>query len=145
MVSRQKRSMLLGGMEKSGNGMARFGNSMPVRLISFLPEYVVRETIVVFACGQNGTLIVGRHATWNFVDLEDFSRDFWDAHWYGDKLYLATMQTLYTFTDSGLAEVDFGDDSPSTCYRLSSAEGVLWSVGSDDVFSFDGKQWTRVD
>jgi hypothetical protein len=100
----------------------------------------------VYACGQNGTLIVGRHDIWKQIDLNDFSTDFWDMHWFGDKLYIATMQKLYTYDGSnGLTPVDFGPDAPSSCYRLSSAEGVLWSVGYDDVFSFDGQQWTRVD
>ncbi len=48
------------------------------------------------------------------------------------------MRALYTLTDRGLVPVDFGDDEPASCYRLTSAEGVLWSVGPDDVFSFDG-------
>jgi hypothetical protein len=100
----------------------------------------------VYVCGQTGTLIVGRHGVWNQVDLNNFPTDFWDIHWFGDKLYLATIQKLYTYDEiKGLTAVDFGDDAPSSCYRLSSAEGVLWSVGSEDVFSYDGKQWTRVD
>jgi hypothetical protein len=40
--------------------------------------------------------------------------------------------------------VDFGDDTPSTCHRLTSAEGVLWSVGAEDLFSFDGTTWQRI-
>lgn len=99
----------------------------------------------VFACGQHGTLIVGRHENWEIVELGDFLSDFWDAHWFDGKLYLATMQTLFTYSDGVLEEVDFGDDAPATCYRLSSAENVLWSVGSSDIFCFDGTQWTRVD
>lgn len=100
----------------------------------------------VYACGQNGTLIVGRHGAWKQVELNDFSTDFWDIHWFGDKLYIATIQKLYTYDDeNGLVAVDFGMDTPSSCYRFSSAEGVLWSIGSDDVFSFDGQKWTRVD
>jgi hypothetical protein len=99
----------------------------------------------VYVCGQNGTLLQGRHDLWDVIDLEGMADDLWDVHWFNDTLYLATMTTLYTYTSAGLAPVDFGDDEPETCYRLTDAEGVLWSVGSDDVFSFDGAVWTRVD
>lgn len=99
----------------------------------------------VYVCGQNGTLISGRHGEWRLIELDDFETDFWDVHWFNGKLYLATMQSLYTYDDDGLALVNFGDNPPATCYRLSSAEGTLWSVGNDDVLSFDGEQWTRVD
>jgi hypothetical protein len=99
----------------------------------------------VYICGQHGTLIRGRYAAWEVVDLEDMIDDLWDLYWFNDRLYVATMTMLYTFADDHLDPVIFGADRPRTCYRLTAAEGVLWSVGSDDVFSFDGAQWTRVD
>jgi hypothetical protein len=99
----------------------------------------------VYICGQHGTLIRGRHDAWDTVDLGDFTRDLWDIHWFDGKVYLATVTDLYTYSAAGLAPVDFGPDPPATCYRLTSAEGVLWSVGASDIFSFDGGQWTRVD
>jgi hypothetical protein len=71
--------------------------------------------------------------------------DFWDLHWFNGQLYLATMSRLYTLTEAGVVPVDFGADAPRTCYRLSDSEGVLWSVGADDVFSYDGAAWSRVD
>lgn len=99
----------------------------------------------VYVCGQHGTLVEGRHDAWDIVDLMEMKDDFWDICWFGETLYLATMTMLYTYTDEGLLPVVFGADSPATCYRLTHAEGVLWSVGSNDVFSFDGSQWARVD
>lgn len=99
----------------------------------------------VYACGQGGTLLRGRHQRWELVDLGDFTDDFWDAKWFDRRLYLATMSMLYTYDEAGLSPVLFGAASPGTCYRLTSADGVLWSVGSDDVFAFDGTEWSRVD
>lgn len=100
----------------------------------------------VYLCGQRATLLHGRHDLWEVIDLDPFIQDFWDAHWFNDKLYLATITGLFTWTEAdGLLPVDFGADQPATCYRLTSAEKVLWSIGTDDVFSFDGTQWTRVD
>ncbi|HZN62452.1 MAG TPA: hypothetical protein VFC90_08620 [Planctomycetota bacterium] len=99
----------------------------------------------VYVCGQNGTLLRGRHDTWKVVDLGDFNQDFWAVHEFKKRIYLATMKALYLLGDDGLEPVDFGDDAPATCYRLTDAEGVLWSVGSGDVFSFDGATWKRED
>ncbi len=128
--------------EWNGNGWAQHGGVTNV----ILTGVCCADDDRVYVCGQQGTLLSGRHDGWQLVDLDDFATDFWDAHWFKGKLYLATMQTLFTYErDNGLTEVDFGDDPPNTCYRLSSAEGVLWSVGGDDVFSFDGAEWTRVD
>lgn len=99
----------------------------------------------VYICGQHGTLIRGRHDEWQVIELEDIIDDFWDISSFNDTLYLTTMTMLFTFINGELAPVDFGADSPATCYRLTHAESVLWSVGSDDVFCFDGSAWTRVD
>jgi len=99
----------------------------------------------VYICGQNGTLIRGRHDTWEVVDLDPLKKDFWDIHWFNDRLYLATMTGLFTLGSSGPEPVDFGAEAPSTCYRLTDAQGVLFSVGSADVFSFDGSIWKRED
>jgi len=125
------------------NGAQWIKRESPTNLI--LTGVCCGEDGNVYICGQRGTLIRGRHDAWELVDLKEFARDFWDIHWFNSKVYLATMTELYTFTDGGLAPVQIAPDKTATCYRLTSAQGVLWSVGSDDIFSFDGTQWTRVD
>ena len=44
----------------------------------------------------------------------------------------------------GVVGGDFGNDLPGSCYHLSTAKGVMWSIGAKDVLSFDGKTRTRV-
>ena len=99
----------------------------------------------VYICGQHGTLIQGRNERWETLDVGEFTRDLWDVRWFSGKLYLATMSALWVYETGGLQPVDFGSDRPGTCYRLTDAEGILWSIGTDDVFSFDGTNWTRID
>jgi hypothetical protein len=96
----------------------------------------------VYVVGQRGTLIRGRRDKWEIVELGDeFDTDFWDVCWFKKKLYLSTMTGLYTLKGDRLDEVEFDDTLNPSCYRLSTAEGVLWSIGAADVMSFDGKKW----
>jgi len=100
----------------------------------------------VYVGGQNGVLIKGRNEVWEIVEWEDeFDLDIWDLHWFDGKLYVATISTLFSLHGNQLEEVDFGDVDVSSCYSLTSAEGVLWSIGKEDVLSFDGTNWLRYD
>ncbi|MNG31651.1 hypothetical protein D3C84_1174960 [compost metagenome] len=55
------------------------------------------------------------------------------------------MHGLFTLDQDKLLAVDFGEDSPNSCYHLSAADGVLWSIGGKDIMAFDGNNWTRID
>lgn len=98
----------------------------------------------VYVGGQKGTLLRGRGDAWELIDFkEQVDVDIWDLCWFNDKLYVATITGLYTLKGNSLEDVDFGEGGTPMCYSLSTAEGVLWSVGRDDVASFDGKKWQR--
>jgi hypothetical protein len=97
----------------------------------------------VYACGQNGTLIKGRDDQWAVIDHELPPDDLWDIHAFGDCVFASSFGGLLQIMNDVVEPVDFGDDAPATCHRLTSAEGVLWSVGAEDVFSFDGATWQR--
>ena len=100
----------------------------------------------VYTCGQGGVLVRGRNDVWAPVVWEDeVTLDLWDVCWFNDKLYVATMFALFTLDGNRLLPVDFGDMGPVTCYNLTTAEGVLWSIGKADVASFDGMTWTKYD
>lgn len=100
---------------------------------------------VVYACGRKGLLLRGRDQTWSIVDTGDMREDIWSLAWFEDRLYLSTMYSVYTLGPDGLQDVDMGKDVPESCYRLSTSDGLLWSIGEKDVMAFDGKNWTRVD
>lgn len=99
----------------------------------------------VYACGQNGILLRGRGEQWAVLEQQELEDDFWDLRWFGDALYVASMDTLYRLQGADLKPVDFGGDAPASCYKLSDADGVLWSIGQENLFSFDGTTWTRWD
>lgn len=98
----------------------------------------------VYVAGQQGTLLTGRHNKWEVIEWdEETDDDLWGLCWFDDKLYVATMKNLFTLDGNLLVAVDFGDVKVSSCYSLSTAEGVLWSVGNEDVLSFDGSDWQK--
>ncbi len=98
----------------------------------------------VYAAGQGGILFRGRGATWELIDHRDMQDDIFDLEWFGGKLWLSTMYSLHTLEDGHLTLVDFDGEPPSTCNHLSTAEGLLWSIGAKDVMQFDGTDWTRI-
>ncbi len=99
----------------------------------------------VYACGRIGTLLRGRKDKWEIIEQEDLNDDIWSLAWYEDSLYLATMDAVYRLVDDSLVPVDMGKDQAQTCFHLSAADGVLWSIGPKDLMAFDGKKWTRID
>jgi hypothetical protein len=99
----------------------------------------------VYVCGRYGTLLRGRDGRWEVIGQESTQEDLWRAIWYREKLYLSTMRFLYTLEDNRLEQVDFGGDVPITCFHLSAADGVLWSIGAKDVMSYEGTNWVRID
>lgn len=100
----------------------------------------------VYACGLQGLLIRGRHEGWAIVDQAATDADLRDMEWFDGTLYVATGHALYRLHDDRLELVDMGGDLiPRSCHSLSSADGLLWSVGEDDILAFDGRAWRRIE
>jgi len=125
------------------NGSTWLNHGSPTNLI--LTGVCCGDNQTVYICGQNGTIIRGRHDTWGLMEFEDIFDDFWDIIWFNNTFYVATMNMIFQLVNNYLIPVSFGDDSPRTCYRLTQAEDVLWSVGDSDIFAFDGTNWVRID
>jgi len=98
----------------------------------------------VYVGGKDGVMMKGRNDSWEIIEWEDdFDLDIWDLCWFGGKLYVATISNLYTLSGNRLDEVDFGRIEVSSCYSLTEAQDVLWSIGNQDVLSFDGTTWQQ--
>jgi hypothetical protein len=100
---------------------------------------------VVYACGQRGTLVAGNANAWRVLKTPGLDDDFWDLRWFEDKLYVASIGALYLLDGDRLVPVEFDVDAPSSFYKLTDADGVLWSIGQEAILSFDGKRWQRWD
>jgi hypothetical protein len=101
-------------------------------------------TGLVIACGMAGTILVRDADGWRVIDHGATDEDFWSIAELGERIFLATMRNVYELRKDSLIPVDFGDDAPATCFMLTAASGVLWSVGAKNIFSFDGQTWSRI-
>ncbi len=99
----------------------------------------------VYACGQNGTLIRGRDDAWEVIGEGTTSEDLWGLEYFRDCLYIASSNLLYQFDGTAVTDVAWGEEPPpATCYHLSAADGILWSIGAKDGMEFDGNVWRSV-
>lgn len=100
---------------------------------------------LVYACGREGLLLKGRDQTWEVIEPPGTPQDLWSLAWFDGRLYLSTFYALYTLGQNGLDPVDTSPEKAKSFHRLSTGDGVLWSIGAKDVLAFDGKTWTRID
>jgi len=98
----------------------------------------------VYACGLGGTLLKGRKGQWTLIAVDAYSIDHWDLEWFGDRLWISSHSGLFTLEGDTLQPVQFDDDAPSTFGHLDARDGILWTVGSDDILQFDGHEWERI-
>ncbi|MCC9070554.1 hypothetical protein LNQ49_02930 [Flavobacterium sp. F-65] len=96
-----------------------------------------------YACGQLGTLLRGRDNQWEIIKHESTTEDLWGMEIFNGKLYVSSSHFVYQLVDGKLEPIDFGDEVPRTCYHLSAADGIMWSIGPKDVMEFDGLNWKR--
>lgn len=86
----------------------------------------------------------GSGETWDVINHESTDDDLWDVEWFKDKVYVSSMSSVYRLEGQRLVKVNFGNDTPKTCYQLSTADDVMWSNGEYDIMAFDGNVWSRI-
>jgi hypothetical protein len=99
---------------------------------------------LVYIAGHGGALIRGVGGVWAFIDHRVTADDIWSLEWFKGELFLSTLSRLYHLREDQLEPVDIGQDSPTTFYHLTCASDVMWSIGEEDVMSYDGKAWVRI-
>jgi hypothetical protein len=99
---------------------------------------------LVYACGQNGTLLRGRAGRWEVIEHQVRGDDFWGLAWFRSHLFVASLYYVAVFDGQDLKLVT-SDGSPSSAYHLSSTPDRLWSIGPREVAIFDGSTWDEFD
>lgn len=123
--------------QSTGNGW--IARPSPTEVI--LASATVHEDGKVYACGQSGTVLRGRREEWSAL-ASSVNDDLWSIHSFGSRIFVAALTSLYELIDDTLQVVTEAAAIASTFGTLTAAEGVLWSVGEDDVICFDGTAWS---
>lgn len=102
---------------------------------------------VVYAAGQQGTLLVRRDARWQAL-VQDLTRqDFWGACWFADRLFLCTAKALFVLDGEALQEITLAPEMTRTAgfHRLSASAEAIWAVGDRiAIRSTDGMHWREM-
>jgi hypothetical protein len=104
----------------------------------------------VYACGQMGILLRGREARWDVIYEDPGLGYWWDICEYDHRIFCASSGILYELKDGELEAVPFPDYEsleggiPFSFFKLAVCQDCLWSIGSKDVITFNGRQWARV-
>ncbi len=98
----------------------------------------------VYITGHDGIMLCGRNDQWRIIDHEATKNDIWDIEWFKKGVYVSTLHNVFKLDGKQLEPVDFGNDSPNSCYQLSATKEIMWSIGEYDIMSFDGKRWVRI-
>lgn len=98
----------------------------------------------VYACGKMGVVVKGRGTNWEIVEHTVTEETFWGMAAFEDRIYLSTTHLLYVIDARGLQPFQPAEDPPTSCYHLSAADGVMWSIGFTEVFEMAAHRWTRL-
>ena len=124
-------------------------HSLPTKLA--LQKVVCGQDGIVYAVGQGGLVLRGRHDAWEVIDHALTAETFWGACWFQDKLYASTSHGIFALHDGQLSTLDpgkfnkFGKAAANAFYRLAAHEDCIWSVGEKQLIrSTDGINWTEL-
>lgn len=100
---------------------------------------------LVYAVGQRGLILRGSRDRWEILQQESTQEDLWGCEWFQDRLFVATTHALYELDKNDLVPVEYSEQRiPATCYALSAADGIMWSIGTHDVMQLDKNGWSRI-
>ncbi len=125
----------------------RVWNQQPKIVSCVLNRVLVVGDGLIYACGQQGTLLRSDGNSWRKLEQGVTDKDFWGMAWFNGALYVSTDSAVFRLdANNELNEVDMGHATKLSCRHLHSNDGVLMSVGAKDIMvTFDGQRWLRFD
>ncbi len=99
---------------------------------------------LVYVCGKKGTVLRGNKDGWEFIGDAGVKRNFWGMEHFGNQMYLAYPVGIMRHDGEKLANVEIPNILARDFHRLHSGDGVLWSIGIDNLAYFDGFDWAPV-
>ncbi|MBP7148228.1 MAG: hypothetical protein KBD01_11820 [Acidobacteria bacterium] len=99
---------------------------------------------LVYACGQGGVIVRGRHDSWEVIPSNGIQDDLWSILSFKERIFIAGFRLLLELTDGGLRVVPEATSIADEFFSLSTDGRVLWSVAPKTILSFDGTNWLRI-
>lgn len=104
----------------------------------------------VYAAGEKGVLLRGRAELWERLPT-GMTQTITGLRVFEGKIYVATEKGVFHHDGDKLVPLALPKkDPPKTFSSLDvtppyRGPGALWSIGPKDIFTYDGKTWTRIE
>lgn len=99
----------------------------------------------VWVCGDGGLVLCGREDEWEVIwDDNEPSENWWSVESFQNRIYLAGNDYLGMLKEGSIVSVDTVMNKQVSTLQLHQKDGILWSIGENDVLAFDGKKWKEV-
>ncbi|MBT8399776.1 MAG: hypothetical protein KJO98_04810 [Rhodothermia bacterium] len=100
----------------------------------------------VYMCGEEGVLLKGIESGWTLFENEVTTERFWGIATFGGRTVVSSDYLLYEIKDDQLVPFSYSEEDhvPTYTNTLSVGKDILWSVGSKQLFQYDGKRWTEL-
>ena len=97
-------------------------------------------------CGKNGTLLhIDANNVYHDVSSVSDQNAYIGICDYRGSIYLASSAGIHRYDGKETRRVGTGlEEPPRGCQILTVVDDVLWSIGFNDVVSFDGEKWKRL-
>jgi hypothetical protein len=99
----------------------------------------------VWICGDGGVVLSGSVSEWTVVHAGKApSPSWWSVEGFGGEIYLAGDDFLGIIDGQEIRQVQVAGRGSITTQTLHAKEGILWSIGEEDIFAFDGQTWREL-
>ncbi|CAA9889669.1 conserved hypothetical protein [Candidatus Methylobacter favarea] len=95
----------------------------------------------VFSCGASGLLLQGRRDVWNVIDHGLTTNTLWSIEEFDGSVFFADSIALYRYDKHTSEKVNIVVGKSISCSYLHANDGVLWSVGENNIARYDGQNW----
>ena len=99
---------------------------------------------LVYACGQAGIVLRGCLDQWEVLEVQGEAWEFWGVDALQDIVFVAGDGGIAVVRGNRIEAIDPGIGRKISGHRLRAGDGLLWSIGHDDILMFDGARWTEI-
>ena len=99
----------------------------------------------VWICGDGGIIISGNKNGWDIIwESDEPSESWWSIESYQDKVYVAGDDYLGVLENGDIISIELNKAEEVTTLVLHNRDGLLWSIGENDLNYYDGTRWNEI-